>query len=1231
MLFTNQQIIGGRFQVGDTIGRGGMGQVYHGLDLHSNQPVAIKHLLPEVIAADPEMLERFAREGEALRQLNHPNIVKMLAALQEGDGHYLVMEYMPGGDLGALLKSGKQPLTRILEIGLDLADALTRAHRLNIIHRDLKPANILLAADGTPRLTDFGVAHIGSKERVTGTGVAVGTVDYLAPEALRGQPVDARSDIWAFGVLLFEMLAGKRPFTGESITHTLMSIVSEPLPDLEQLCPEAPVGLVDLIYRMLDKDPAARIASVRQVGLELEELLQGRSTTSTRAPRVVVAEKRFATPPPTAHAHKNNLPAQTTPFIGREQELAEITRLLAQKEVRLVTILAPGGMGKTRLALEAARQYVEGRDHDGHTPDIFHNGVFFVELAPLSDPETIVSAIAEAVSYQFQQDARTPLQQVLDFLCEKELLLVLDNFEHLIAGAGIVNDILRTAPHIKVIATSRQRLNQSGETLMNLEGLDFPAWETPQDALNFSAVKLFMQSARRVRPDFELRADDLNYVARLCRLVQGLPLGIVLAAAWLEMLSLQEIAEEVARSLDFLETQMTDIPARQRSMRAVFDYSWNLMTAEEQTVFRQLAVFRGGFTREGAQAVANASLRTLLALLNKSLLRRDPQNGRYSIHELLRQYAEERLREAGEQAAASSAHSAYYLRYVQQREADLLSASQITAIRLIEDELENLRVSFVWAADHGQTHELDQALEAIGLYYTFVSRYAEVAHVLQKIEQRLVASGVSADHPLLWRMRVRQGYSLARFGDARAGRELAERCLAYFEQRDDSAREIAYIYVNLCYAAMLSGDYAASIQYGQRGQAAAESVHYLWGGLAAALNLGYALFLAGQLVEAKQIYQRLVVEAEQMGSPPAMAGFAYNNLGEIHHALSEGREALTLFEKAYAIFKQINNRYGMAFTLNNIGNVAHAVADYERAQRYNQQALDLYREIGDKRGTADALNRVGGVAYSLADFETSAQYHREALTIYRQLQDKRGTANSLVLLNLPTMALGAYDEALGYVRESLALRQEMGNPLEIADSLFFLGLNTVIKQRAFDEAIAYLDEAESGLKATAMLDPRLSTYRAVFYLYANRFQEAIELFNVQIPTLEQINLPSVLMEVYGGIGMGYLGLRDSEQAEDYLRKALQIALRIRALDWAFFAVMGLAVVRGMQGQAADAIGWLTFGMTYPRAQKFMREWTAEFIEELRPMLTAHDFTAAAARADTLDFETILRRVLGEDQ
>jgi DNA-binding NarL/FixJ family response regulator/predicted Ser/Thr protein kinase len=291
--------IGLRYEIEKLIGSGAVGRVYLGHDRQTGEPVAIKELMSDWVARAPDSVERFRREGEALRKLNHPNIVKVLATLEENDQHYLVMEYVGGGSLADLLKRQPQlPIEQVISIGLELSDALSRAHHLDIIHRDLKPGNILLAEDGTPRLTDFGLAHIGSYPALTTAGQLLGTFQYLSPEACQNQPLDARADIWSFGVVLFEMLTGQLPFDGDSPIEIIHAIQNQPIPEVAWYRKDVPAPLTDLISRMLLRDRPVRLASARLVGAELEALQRGiRSARVSPPPDRAISPQPITTPP----------------------------------------------------------------------------------------------------------------------------------------------------------------------------------------------------------------------------------------------------------------------------------------------------------------------------------------------------------------------------------------------------------------------------------------------------------------------------------------------------------------------------------------------------------------------------------------------------------------------------------------------------------------------------------------------------------------------------------------------------------------------------------------------------------------------------------------------------------------------------------------------------------------------------------------------------------------------
>jgi len=309
-LGNHQPLLADRFQIGPLIGGGAIGMVYAGVDTQSGEKVAIKVLRQELTASMPELVERFRREGEALRRLNHPNIVKVLSTIEENAQHYLVMEYVGGGSLADLLaRQPKLPVERVVAIALELADALSRAHHLDILHRDMKPENILLAEDGTPRLTDFGLARLGNYPSLTTTGSVLGTFYYLSPEACNNQQIDARSDIWSFGVVLYEMLTGQLPFKGETPFEIMWAINHQPLPDLTLYRDDLPPEMVDLIHRMMRRDQPARIASSRLVGAELEGIQKkmkepNKKQINTSIPQDRKPDHISSTPPPRQSSDK---------------------------------------------------------------------------------------------------------------------------------------------------------------------------------------------------------------------------------------------------------------------------------------------------------------------------------------------------------------------------------------------------------------------------------------------------------------------------------------------------------------------------------------------------------------------------------------------------------------------------------------------------------------------------------------------------------------------------------------------------------------------------------------------------------------------------------------------------------------------------------------------------------------------------------------------------------------
>jgi len=978
-----RRLIGERYELEEQLGRGGMGTVFYGVDSYTGHAVAIKRLDSEMVAENPEAVDRFQREAEALRILNHPNIIKVLATFSEADSYgantyYIVMEYASGGSLHDLLdRQGKIAVGETLEITLDLADALTRAHRLEIIHRDLKPANVLLADDGTPRLSDFGIAKVDGAyldiaPGLTQAGTIMGTIKYLSPEACRGEVLDARADIWALGVMLFEMLVGKSPFPHQpadpTVVATLSAILSQPTPDLEALCPDAPDALVDLVFRMLAKEREARIPSMRLVGAELEAIMQGIDSGQRAVTAAQTLQPRFAAPTPhPTGTPRHNLPKQTTPFIGREQELADLARLLADPDNRLITLLGPGGSGKTRLALESARTQLSN----------FENGVTFVPLVSLRSAEDIIPTIAETVGFQFFEQME-PGEQLSDFFREKQTLLVLDNFEHLLDGAALVSDILRAAPGVKVLATSREKLNLQEEVRFRIDGMDFPANFQPtslEGALAYSAITLFMQAAKQARPGFELEIDDMKHVIRICHLVRGMPLGILLAAAWVEMFSPQEITKEVSRSLDFLETGITGIPDRHRSIRAVFDSTWAQLAESERRTFMKLAIFQGGFRREAAQVIAGASLQQLIRLVSKSLLHRDPISGRYEIHELLRQYAAEQLESSGEIKKAHDAHCAYYATFMEERLFAMLGPGQVKALNEIEAEYSNARQAWHWAVERNDYDAVEQAAESLFVYSDMRSREHEGVALIGLARERLAPQSGKEAHPI-WGRLLLMWYDLllqskGRPKDNQEIKKQAETCRTLAQNRDDR--------LGMAHALILLGHFVEPAEAINMYDRALKLVPRLDDSFWVRIRIGFSQQQLGRYAEAIQAFQQSYERGREIGESEKM-GYGLFNLGETELLLGDIESARTHFRRAKIHLSHVGTLWGIILTNVNLSLLLFLEGDFDQARSLIEEVQEIAKESNRfSRIERQTLTVLGYLALVEQDYQSAKLFFAETL------------------------------------------------------------------------------------------------------------------------------------------------------------------------------------------------------------------------------------------------------------
>ncbi len=672
-------------------------------------------------------------------------------------------------------------------------------------------------------------------------------------------------------------------------------------------------------------------------------------------------------------AHPHNLPSQPTPFIGRKKELEELSKLLEDPRCRLVNLVGPGGIGKTRLALQAAADRI----------DKFRHGVYFIPLDALTigSIQFLVFTIADSLKFPFYS-REDPKMQLLNYLREKEMLMVMDNFEHLIAEAELLTEIFENAPSIKFLITSRERLRLKGEWIVEIKGMEFPKRGSGDGFESYGAVQLFVQSAQRVRPDFVLSEKDKPAVVRICQFVQGMPLGIELAASWIRSLSCREIAIEIKRGLDFLTTTLQDVPKRHQSLRSVFEYSWDLLSTKEKKLFRALAVFQNGFQREAAEHVTKMTLRELSSLADKSLVRRNPQ-GRYEMLQIIKHYAEEKLDEKpSEKEKYNDAHCTYYADLLHQCEKGLKGSEQKETFDQLGEEIENLRAAWRWAIEHGREEEIEKLSKS--LYHLY-----DIRGWLQEGEQifRMTAEMFKIKYGTEMpddKKRLRFGKILSRWGGLcrrlsqyEKARELLNESHRIF-QKLNARTETVYVLNELGVVAYRLGEYAKARHMHQR----ALEIRKEWGdelGIAVSLNnLGVIALSIGDYAEAKSLHEQALKIREKKGDRRGLAS-SMNNLGNVIHKLGENTEAKKLYEKSLAIRKEIGDRIGIASCLNNMGMIAEEIGDYEEAKRLYQESLALKRDIGDLRGTGNTLDNLASVSYKSGDLQESKKYCDEAL------------------------------------------------------------------------------------------------------------------------------------------------------------------------------------------------------------------------------------------------------------
>lgn len=669
----------------------------------------------------------------------------------------------------------------------------------------------------------------------------------------------------------------------------------------------------------------------------------------------------------------SNIPIPPTPLVGRDHELRVITQQLREPSCRLLSLTGPGGIGKTRLAIEAGRQL------ESHFPD----GVFFISLAGVGITEAIIPAIADVLGLAFSGPAK-PILQVITFLQTKEMLLVIDNMEHLLKAGSLLGEILQQTQHIKLLITSREQLHLQWEWLFEVQGLPVPE-ATDTNLEKNSAIMLFVQRASQISLDFSLGTENADALVRICKLVGGLPLAIELAASWVRVLSCSEIALELEHGLDFLETKNVDLPLRHRSIKAVFDYSWKLLSDQERNLLMRLAVFQGEFSREAATTAMGASLTILSSLVDKSLLRYRKKTDRYDLHELIRQYAFIQLQsDPVEELQTSEKHALYYANWIAALEVSFKSAEQPRTSQYIRIETSNWLAGWHWAVENQRLDILRLMSPCLNWYFEVHGYYAEALSAFRAALDRFRAIGApasltSADEINGFAYLVDQvGWFEFRVGNVDLGTALLAESLEIARESND-IELLYYIHGNWGYLALVNGDIleadrltTESLNYGR-------ILNSPWH-IAVPINvLGIVAYQQGDLAKAYQQLTESLQLWRSVGDPRGLV-FCMLYLGMTTFALKDIQATRSILAESNEIAEANMDRWAHAFGLEILGLVSLDQGQDKEALAYFSQSVTLSKEIGDQLAATRNTIHMGQAYAALRSNEDAKRLFLEAYT-----------------------------------------------------------------------------------------------------------------------------------------------------------------------------------------------------------------------------------------------------------
>jgi len=684
---------------------------------------------------------------------------------------------------------------------------------------------------------------------------------------------------------------------------------------------------------------------------------------------------------PASATPRTNLPVLPTPMIGRQREVEELSHLLRDPQCRLLTLVGPGGIGKTRLAIEAASQM----------KDVFADGVCFVPLAPVNSARFIVPVIADALGFAFESASRAdPKIQLSSYLKEKQVLLLMDNLEHLLTEPGIevLAELLARAPEMKLLVTSRESSGLQGEWVFEVQGLPIPDSRYTEDSAQNTSVELFLQRARRAHVGFNATPEDYPAIVRICRLVEGMPLAIELAAGWVRILACGEIAREIERGLDFLSVSVRDLPARHRSMHAVFGHSWKLLSEEERGVLVRLSAFRGGFRREAAEQVAEATLSVLSSLVAKSLIRRSGA-GRYDLHELIRRFAADQFaRRTEEQTTTQARHSRYYLAYFGQADGRLRSSAQREALAELTAEMDNFRAAWDWAVTHSEFTLIEQTLRAFAMFYDTRGWYQEGIDTLSRAQDAVeTAHGQSpldrTDQVALGHVLTTRALLTYRLGQHEQAQAMLERSLVILRPLNDP-RVIVEPIAFLGTVMTLMGDYARAAELFGEGREKAVAVGDQWfAAMCLSLQGNIAMWI-GEYKIAHERLQSAVAEWRAIGDLRFTA-FGLNHLGQSALILERYDEARAALEESVALNMSVDARWNLGHAYEGLGAVARAQGRHQQAVEMFHKCVDTFTELGGRFYAAHGLAEMGRSLFALGNEAEAEHVWHESLRIATEI------------------------------------------------------------------------------------------------------------------------------------------------------------------------------------------------------------------------------------------------------